>query len=657
LIAFTQSLAEVHEGALRTGLDRAGMIFFVLCRSRFHLEALVRAFDIKIQIPALNGHTLCFGLHSDAQDTLVDCALPERVDALESYSPALWLDSTARLRMYVERVAKAAYQLRQDPMDSLLYYVLARKLNLLQGLFKKAGQDKVGSFLQRDFINDSKAQASACNNAYTLISKGCHEAAAAFFILGNAIDHAITLAAINLGRPLLALLIARLATRTFEEEAELMSRTLRNVFLPIATRGGDRGVVHIIKWRLNEITSSYCILWSNAAADNALREPARGLGKLGGILSRFDEECEAAMQSEQQGEGFGVEDGVHPCTLELMSLLSSRPKARLALRMQPPPLPPLADLAHSAAAALVCCGCASLIVSADLLCARRGSSGRAYAPGEISKSSGRRDPSSSEYTKKTAAVSVIAARGWLSDYIRFISSEAWLVSFGEITSQNDLCSLHEEMQNLMRRMCLSESQLLPQLIRFCQIRGLWRIKHALVTGQYGRTGRDSSLAEVAMHPLTLAMIENVSKFATTLCQDKLHTKVLIRMERMGKLLQLVLHSLIVDNDGNTGALTVLSASVLMIHFILIWARNDFEALRALLLRNEGMEDDDSSMALAWLMEVCNPEEFIVGSSNDTSARAGAATTRASRCNRLSVLFTGCNSLDMCVKDHELMNLK
>ena len=47
-------------------------------------------------------------------------------------------------------------------------------------------------------------------------------------------------------------------------------------------------------------------------------------------------------------------------------------------------------------------------------------------------------------------------------------------------------------------------------------------------------------------------------------------------------------------------------------FTLLCAREDFAALRALLLDNEAAADESNAAAFAWLMHVCNPAQFTVG---------------------------------------------
>ena len=634
IVAMADAVREAQKDLVMGGMDEAGIVFWLVCRLWCHLAKLMRRFDSLAVPPALNGHAICYGLHTDVQDLLAD-GLPDDREALECLWVPLWLDSTPRLRSYTERVGRRAFVDGQDPMDAMLYYVLARKLSLLQALFKKAGQDKIAAFLTRDFTADEKARAAARTNAYTLIGKSRHEAAAAFFVLGGAVQHALDLAAINLARPVLALLIARLAPaasdneqsaeETAAAEAALVRRTLEQVVMGWAVARNERGVMHAVKWRLDEPWQSYGILWSASVAAHSDKSPsvARNLasggktaraGRLGGLLSRdLDGEDEDGVSTERAvcgGRDHEVDNATHACTLSLLRLVSQRPRMRLALRMTAPPAVPTIWVALHSAAELVACGCGCLVIGMELLC----SCAEAVSAGV----------DMAWYTW----LATRACLGWLADRIRSLSAEASRQSLGDICPQHQLSKLQAEMGRLVRRYGVRESVLVAMLSRFCDVRGLRRMHHALVTGHYGQAGRDASLAAVAVHPLTLWIMEGIAHLPRTLHTQRHNQAVLARMERTGKLLQLVLRSLTVDKTGDTGTLAALAASVMAVHFMLVLGKSDGPSLRRLLLRNEGAEDHDSAMALAWLMEACDPAHFPVGGPACARSVAGEAATQS-----------------------------
>jgi hypothetical protein len=95
-------------------------------------------------------------------------------------------------------------------------------------------------------------------------------------------------------------------------------------------------------------------------------------------------------------------------------------------------------------------------------------------------------------------------------------------------------------------------------------------------------------------------------------RTELPLAIVSRLERKGKFLQLILHSLTLDNEGDTGALAVLAACVMSVHILLLWARRDLKAIHRLMIKDEGFADHDPAAALSWLMQACHPYEFCIG---------------------------------------------
>jgi hypothetical protein len=83
---------------------------------------------------------------------------------------------------------------------------------VLTGLFKLSRDEKdkkLYEFLGRDFTQDQH-RAAALKNSYVLMGQHRHELAAAFFLLGGALDEAAGVCCKNLRDPQLALLVCRL---------------------------------------------------------------------------------------------------------------------------------------------------------------------------------------------------------------------------------------------------------------------------------------------------------------------------------------------------------------------------------------------------------------------------------------------------------------
>eukprot|EP00961_Rhodomonas_salina_P047310 635501-Rhodomonas_salina.2 len=169
-------------------------------------------------------------------------------------------------------------------MDAALMYVLAGRVRVLSNLFRARDEKAVGDFLLGDFSMDQNRKA-ACKNAFSLIGKHQPEAAIAFFILGNNMREVVSLITQNLRRPLLAVLVVRLVQG--HEEAK---KLVREVIIPTATEQQDRGLLHLCYWYVDEFAASYSVLWSHALAKDSVGKKVETKGKLGGLLSRFDDD-------------------------------------------------------------------------------------------------------------------------------------------------------------------------------------------------------------------------------------------------------------------------------------------------------------------------------------------------------------------------------
>ncbi|KAJ1489032.1 RAVE protein 1 C terminal-domain-containing protein, partial [Baffinella frigidus] len=148
--------------------------------------------------------------------------------------PALWVQSTAQLRILAEKLARESFKARSSPLDASLWYILARQPGKLAALFKASRDEKIASFLGRDFEGDETARVSARKNGFSLVSKQQLLAAAAFFLLGQAVTEAVNLIALNMREPHLALLVVRLAARSPDEKAvNLIALNMREPHLAL----------------------------------------------------------------------------------------------------------------------------------------------------------------------------------------------------------------------------------------------------------------------------------------------------------------------------------------------------------------------------------------------------------------------------------------
>jgi hypothetical protein len=87
-------------------------------------------------------------------------------------------------------VAKAAFQMKHDPLDAAIFYLAMKKKSLLHALYKSIRDTKMATFFANDFT-DPRWSKAALKNAYALLGKQRFEHAAAFFLLGGALKDAV----------------------------------------------------------------------------------------------------------------------------------------------------------------------------------------------------------------------------------------------------------------------------------------------------------------------------------------------------------------------------------------------------------------------------------------------------------------------------------
>jgi DmX-like protein len=146
---------------------------------------------------------------------------------LRQYGIGWWLKNATLLRQIIERVAKNAFQEKNDPLDAAIYYLAMRKKGVLWGLFKTCKDTRMTEFFKNDF-NDKKWQSAAKKNAFVLLGKQRFEQAAAFFLLAGRLRDAIEVCVRSLNDIQLAIIIIRLYANDFDQ-ANLYLKTLLSV--------------------------------------------------------------------------------------------------------------------------------------------------------------------------------------------------------------------------------------------------------------------------------------------------------------------------------------------------------------------------------------------------------------------------------------------
>uniref|UniRef100_A0A0R3RIQ7 Rav1p_C domain-containing protein n=1 Tax=Elaeophora elaphi TaxID=1147741 RepID=A0A0R3RIQ7_9BILA len=167
---------------------------------------------------------IIWALHSETETELLNaipCLQKPTLswEELRALGVAWWLKNTSSLRTIIEKLAKAAFQKNQDPLDASLYYLLLKKKNLLTHLFKTVKDNRMLDFFMHDF-NEEKWKKAALKNAFVLMGKQRFQHAAAFFLLAGKLQDLQ-----------LAIVIVRLCERDYEKQGNLLRELLcREVF-------------------------------------------------------------------------------------------------------------------------------------------------------------------------------------------------------------------------------------------------------------------------------------------------------------------------------------------------------------------------------------------------------------------------------------------
>ena len=128
------------------------------------------------------------------------------------------------LRRVMEQVAKAAFQVKNDPLDAALFYLAMKKKSLVWGLYRSINDHKMTEFFSHNFTED-KWRKAALKNAYALLGKQRFIHATAFFLLAGNLWDAVETCLSKLDDVQLAIVIVRL----YEGDIETVPETLKQI--------------------------------------------------------------------------------------------------------------------------------------------------------------------------------------------------------------------------------------------------------------------------------------------------------------------------------------------------------------------------------------------------------------------------------------------
>uniref|UniRef100_A0AAR2LWS5 RAVE complex protein Rav1 C-terminal domain-containing protein n=1 Tax=Pygocentrus nattereri TaxID=42514 RepID=A0AAR2LWS5_PYGNA len=205
-------------------LDECGLRY--LLAMRLHtclLTSLPPLYRIQLLHQGVSTCHFAWAFHSEAEEEMLNM-IPamQRGDPqwseLRAVGVGWWIRNINTLRRMVEKVAKAAFQRNNDPLDAALFYLAMKKKAVLWGLFRSQHDEKMTQFFSHNFTEDRWRKA-ALKNAFSLLGKQRFEQSAAFFLLAGSLKDAIEVCLEKMEDIQLAMIVARLYEADFESSS------------------------------------------------------------------------------------------------------------------------------------------------------------------------------------------------------------------------------------------------------------------------------------------------------------------------------------------------------------------------------------------------------------------------------------------------------
>ncbi|XP_048835403.1 dmX-like protein 1 isoform X1 [Brienomyrus brachyistius] len=230
-IATTSTDIGESQGKCQGGetLDECGLKFLLAVRLHtFLLKSLPPAHRAQLVRQGLSTCHFAWAFHSEAEEELLNMLPTLQKDdptwhELRAMGVGWWLRSSSRLRRCMEKVAKAAFQRNNDPLDAAIFYLAMKKKAVVWGLYRSQQNVKMTAFFSNNFSEDRWRRA-ALKNAFSLLGKQRFLHSIAFFLLAGSLKDAVEVCLDKMQDLQLALVISRLYESEFEA-----SSTYRNI--------------------------------------------------------------------------------------------------------------------------------------------------------------------------------------------------------------------------------------------------------------------------------------------------------------------------------------------------------------------------------------------------------------------------------------------
>lgn len=270
-IARENLTGQPNDGDISTdSLDDCGLRFLMSMKHyNYLLRCLPMAQRAQFQKQGLGSNNLVWAFHSESEEELLNL-IPSyakgapRWHILKELGVGWWLRSPLLLRTCMEKVAKAAYLVKEDPLDAALFYLAMKKKSLVWGLFRSKRDQRMTDFMGNNFAEDRWRKA-ALKNAFALLGKQRFEQAAAFFLLAGSLRDAIEICLNKLEDFQLALVIARLYENDIDSTQPNFRRLLYEEILGGDANGQNQDATRaqpdpflrsMTLWMLNDYTGS-----------------------------------------------------------------------------------------------------------------------------------------------------------------------------------------------------------------------------------------------------------------------------------------------------------------------------------------------------------------------------------------------------------------
>ena len=196
-------------------LDDCGLRFLLAMK---HFSYLLRCLPLaqrtQFQKQGVGTSNIVWAFHSESEEELLNL-IPNyakgqiKWSQLKELGVGWWLRNPTLLRNCVEKLAKAAFQAKQDPLDAAIYYFAMKKKSVVWGLFRNKRDEKMTQFFSNNFSEDRWRKA-ALKNAFALLGKQRFDHAVAFFLLAGSLNDALEVCLNKLDDLQLAMIITRL---------------------------------------------------------------------------------------------------------------------------------------------------------------------------------------------------------------------------------------------------------------------------------------------------------------------------------------------------------------------------------------------------------------------------------------------------------------